>query len=329
MTPTAATAPGMIAVTAPATIAAIAPATIAAIAPATIAAIAPATIAVIAPGAMGSAVGGRLREGGATVLTSLAGRSAASAGRAAAAGMVAVADGGLAGADVVLSIVPPGEAVALAERLAPVLAGGRAVYVDCNAIDVRTARRVAGVMGAAGVRFADGGIIGGPPKAGEAGPVLYLSGEEAAGLGTLAELGLRVRVMDGPVGAASALKMSYAGITKGLTGLAAAMILAAERAGAAEALHEELGASQAALLARFANGLPDMYGKAYRWVAEMREIAAFVGAEAPEHAIYQGLAGLFEHIAADWDGAKAEVGVLERFIARPGQAGQGSGPGRS
>ena len=122
--------------------------------------------------------------------------------------------------------------------------------------------------------------------------------------------------MDGPVGAASALKMGYAGITKGLTAIGAAMILAATRAGAGEALHAELAASQPQLLARFARAMPDMYGKAYRWVAEMREIAAFVG-DQPEHAIYEGMAGLFEHIAADEAGEKAETGEIDRFLAIP------------
>lgn len=278
------------------------------------------TIAVIAPGAMGSAVGARLHAGGATVLTSLLGRSAASASRAGAAGMEPADDDRIAGADIVLSIVPPGEAVALAERLAPALgrSARKPVYVDCNAIDVRTARRVEAVLAPTGAGFADGGIIGGPPKPGDAGPTFYLSGDAAGRLGELAGLGLKVRVLEAPVGAASALKMSYAGITKGLTGLGAAMILAASRAGAGEALHEELQASQPQLLARFGKGMGDMYPKAYRWVAEMREIAAFIGPEAPEHVIYEGMAGLYEHIAADFAGGRAETGAIDRFLATGG-----------
>jgi L-threonate 2-dehydrogenase len=60
--------------------------------------------------------------------------------------------------------------------------------------------------------------------------------------------GLDIRIVGGGMGAASALKMSYAGITKGLTALGAAMMLGATRAGVAEALHAELAASQPALL---------------------------------------------------------------------------------
>ena len=90
--------------------------------------------------------------------------------------------------------------------------------------------------------------------------------------------GLDIRVLEGPIGAASALKMSYAGITKGFTALGAAMALAATRAGAAEALHRELADSQPALLGWLTRQVPRMYPKAYRWVAEMEEIAGFIGA---------------------------------------------------
>ena len=78
-------------------------------------------IAVIAPGMMGSGVGQRLAENGADVITSLAGRGKASAERAWAASMRAVDDAAFADADVILSIVPPGNALDLAQRLAPVL----------------------------------------------------------------------------------------------------------------------------------------------------------------------------------------------------------------
>ena len=94
-------------------------------------------LAVIAAGGMGSAVGKRLTENGVRVLTSLDGRSDASAARAKAAGMIAASDPEIATADIVLSIVPPGEALPLAQRLAPALsaANKKPVYADCNAVN--------------------------------------------------------------------------------------------------------------------------------------------------------------------------------------------------
>lgn len=275
------------------------------------------TIAVIAPGAMGSGIARRLTDGGAAVPTLLDGRSVATRGRAQAAGMQATDEAAIAAADIILSIVPPGEAAALADRLAPALraAPRKPIYVDCNAVNVETVQAIAAAVAPTGAGFADGGIIGGPPVPGGAGPVLYLAGPEAARLGVLGELGLRIRVLDGPVGAASALKMAYAGINKGLTGLAAAMILAADRAGAGPALHAELADSQPQLLAKFERSVPDMYAKAYRWVAEMREIADFLGPDDPARLIYEGFAGLYERLAADVAGEKRDVAALDAFLA--------------
>ncbi len=75
-------------------------------------------VAVIAPGMMGAAVGKRLVDHGLKVLTSLQGRSAETSARAKAAGMVAASDEEIAATDFILSILPPGDAVALAQRFA-------------------------------------------------------------------------------------------------------------------------------------------------------------------------------------------------------------------
>ena len=76
-------------------------------------------VAVIAPGMMGAAVAKRLVDHGLKVLTSLEGRSAETRGRAKSAGLVAASDEEIAAADFILSILPPGDAVALAQRFAP------------------------------------------------------------------------------------------------------------------------------------------------------------------------------------------------------------------
>ena len=95
--------------------------------------------------------------------------------------------------------------------------------------------RIARVMQETGATFVDGGIIGGPPKPGSKATKIYLSGPESAPrVAELAKYGLHMPIQPGPIGAASAMKMSYAGITKGFTALGAAMMLAATRAGTAE-----------------------------------------------------------------------------------------------
>ena len=113
------------------------------------------------------------------------------------------------------------------------------------------------------------------------GPLIYTSGPHAPALEMLAQHGLRVSDLQGPVGAASGLKMSYAGITKGLTALASAMMLAATRFGAASAL------------------------------------AAFAGENGPTRDIYTGIAALYAGLAQDAAGPKQEIGALDVFFGRP------------
>ncbi len=260
-----------------------------------------AVIGVIAQGMMGAGVGRRLRENGAEVRTLLSGRSPASAERAKAAGMVAAANERelLSGADFFLSILPPGEAEPLARRLAPTLTAldRKPVYVDCNAVSPQTAIRIGEIIAPTGADFVDGGIIGGPPRPGYS-PTIYASGSLAGQTAVLRDWGIDWRVIDGPAGAASALKMSYAGITKGTTAIASAMLLGAARFGCSEALIAELTESQPEMLARFRQGIPRMYDKAYRWVGEMEEISDFLEKNLPSHDIYAAIARLYGYLAA-------------------------------
>jgi 3-hydroxyisobutyrate dehydrogenase-like beta-hydroxyacid dehydrogenase len=259
-----------------------------------------AVIGVIAQGMMGSGVGRRLRESGAEVRTLLSGRSSASAARAKAAGMAAAADERelLSGADFFLSILPPGEAEALAQRVAPALKtlDRKPVYVDCNAVSPQTAIRIGEIVAPTAAHFVDAGIIGGPPRPGYS-PTIYASGPTAGQTAVLRDWGIDWRVIDGPIGAASALKMSYAGITKGTTAIASAMLLGAARFGCAEALIAELTESQPEMLARFREGIPRMYDKAYRWVAEMEEISDFLEQNPPSRDIYAAIARLYGYLA--------------------------------
>jgi len=259
------------------------------------------TVAIIAQGTMGAGVGKRLHESGAAVRTSLAGRGKNSAERARDAGMQAMADEHalLDGADFFLSILPPGEAESLAHRLAPALTAlpNKPIYIDCNAVSPQTARRIAAIIAPTGAEFVDAGIIGGPPRPGYS-PHIYASGPAVAQTAVLRDWGIDWRPIDGPIGAASGLKMSYAGITKGTTAIAAAMLLGAARFGCGEALIAELSASQPDMLKRMRGSIPSMYDKAYRWVGEMEEISDFLGANPPSRDMYAAIARLYAFLAA-------------------------------
>jgi hypothetical protein len=71
--------------------------------------------------------------------------------------------------------------------------------------------------------------------------------------------------------------MSYAGLTKGLIAIGAAMVAGARRAGLSVALRAELERSQPELLRMLRTLVPAMFPKAYRWVAEMEQIGEFLG----------------------------------------------------
>ena len=274
------------------------------------------TVAVIAQGAMGAGVGGRLAERGLRVVTSLAGRSEASAKRAAAAGMIPVSDQEVARADYFLSILPPGDALSLAEKMAALIgpSNKKPVYIDCNAVSPPTKIKIGSAVTKAGSPFVDVAILGLPPRAGYDGPAMIASGPDTGQFVPLGEFGLKIRTIEGPVGAASALKMSYAGITKGFTALGSMMMLAAIRGGIEGELRAELERSHPAFVANFTRAVPDMFGKAYRFVAEMEEIADFAGEDKAARQMYLAFADFYTRIAADFDGKKEETGALAKFL---------------
>jgi L-threonate 2-dehydrogenase len=278
----------------------------------------PSIVAVIAPGMMGSAVATRLTSNGVEVRTLLSGRSDATRARARAAGMADASREQVAAANFIMSIVPPGQALALAESLAPAMrvAERKPIYIDCNAVSPDTVLQIDHVVREAGATFVDGGIIGPPPEPNSDKTRIYLSGPDAAKAAVLEQYGLSMPVQPGSIGAASAMKMSYAGITKGFTALGATMMLAATRAGTADALLAEMKVSQPALLNWLTTQMPKMHSKAYRWVAEMEEIAVFVGPGQTGDGFYQTAAALYEKIAADFEGPKIETRALDAFSAK-------------
>jgi 3-hydroxyisobutyrate dehydrogenase-like beta-hydroxyacid dehydrogenase len=275
------------------------------------------TVAIVAAGNMGAGIARRLTEHGLKVVTLLTGRSAASQARAREAGMVAVSADELVDVDLLLSIVPPASALSFAEQIAFALKSARRkpVFVDCNAVNPATVRHIHAVISATGADFIDAGIIGFPPVHGTSeGPHIYASGEHAARLEALSAYGLDIRVLGGAIGTASALKMAYAGISKGHIAIFAAMVLAASRSGTGEALRKELAESDSALLASMAHRVPRMFSKAWRWGPEMREIAEFASEDRAAGEIWTNIAQLYERLAQDLNGDKKEIEALERFF---------------
>lgn len=231
---------------------------------------------ILHPGAMGQSIGATCAG---RVIWAGADRSAATAQRAAAAGLddVGTVADLTAAADVVVSVCPPGAALDQAQKVAATGFGG--IYVDANAISPDTARTIAALF----PRFVDGGIVG-PPAHRPGTTRLYLSGELAD---EVAERwrgsDLETRIVRGGAGAASAVKMCFAGWTKGTSALLLAIRAVAEAEGVTEDLVGEWATSMPDLIVR-SDATPRGVGpKAWRFAPEMEEIAAtFAGAGLPD-----------------------------------------------
>jgi len=262
-------------------------------------------IGLLHPGEMGAAVGRCLTESGHTVLWASDGRSPATEARATAAGLTdARTIAAVAGqAGIILSVCPPHAAADTAWAVH----GFRGLYVDANAISPGTAREVAQMITDTGGRYVDGGIIGSPP-ARPGTTRLYLSGVDA---GQMAELfagtPLDARVISGSATAASAVKMAYAGWTKGSAALLLGLRALAREQGVEDALLAEWELSLPDLAGRSEGAARSALAKGWRWVAEMEEIAATMAAAGLPDGFHQAAAEIFRRSPRDSQAAGAEL----------------------
>ena len=254
-------------------------------------------IGLLHPGEMGAAIGALLVERGDEVLWLPQGRSKATARRAADAGLTSGEN--LLDAEVILSVCPPHAALDVARSLE----GTHALVIDANAVSPMTAGQVGELIGD---RWADGGIVGPPPRR-EGTTRLYLSGKHAAEAARLFE-GTRLEpvVLDGSPVAASALKMAYAAWTKGSTALLLSALASASANGVEEALRAEWRRSQPDLDARLPGAAKSAASKGWRWVGEMHEIASTFAAAGLPSGFHEAAAEVFDRAARPTPGDPAE-----------------------
>ncbi|MGW1052114.1 DUF1932 domain-containing protein [Streptomyces sp. NPDC002521] len=271
-------------------------------------------VGIVHPGAMGARVAAQAVAAGARVWWVPEGRSAGTRRRAAEAGLRGAADlTELAErCETVLSVCPPAAALDVAASVAA--AGFRGVYVDANAVGPQRMGEIGALFAGSAVTLVDGGITGPPPRT-TGTTRLYLSGEPDAVAavsalfdGTL----LTPHPLTGPVGRASALKLSFAAYNKISYALAAHASALADAHDVLDELRDlaaqALAGTPLADPLRLATAGP----RAWRWEPEMREIA-----QACEEA---GLPGDFARAAARtfgrWDEHKDDRTVTgDRLIA--------------
>jgi 3-hydroxyisobutyrate dehydrogenase-like beta-hydroxyacid dehydrogenase len=236
-----------------------------------------ATVAVIGTGDMGHAVGGALVRAGYRVVTAGAGRSALTRRLAAEAGIedLGTLEAAVGTADVVLSIVPPAAATTFAAAAAGAMlaAGVRPAFADCNAVAPQTVLAIERALRPAGAPFVDVGIVGRGPGVGREPTRFYVSGEARAAVLELAVDELELIDLGPEIGRASAMKMAYSALNKGIDALLTAVLLAGERLGVRGPLMRELAFSQAEALERMEARVPFLGATAKRFAPEMAEIA--------------------------------------------------------
>ena len=258
-------------------------------------------IGVMSPGDMGQAVAQQLRQKGFNVCTALDKRSARSKQLARDAGLTDVGSIGnlTAKCEVILSVMNPGAALDFATEVAQVLSLNkrRPLLVDCNAISPVTLQTINAKVTAAGGRCVDASIIGPPPR-GAAKTCLYVSGPEAHELEQLATPQITVRVLSDRLGDASAIKICYGAMNKGMIAMALEVLIAARRLGVDAALEAQLKETHRDIHDRIIGALPVMPPKAYRWVPEMLQIAQTFEAAGMTPRMFLGAADMYEFVAA-------------------------------
>ncbi|KAI5868308.1 6-phosphogluconate dehydrogenase C-terminal domain-like protein [Durotheca rogersii] len=290
-------------------------------------------IGILSIGDMGAGLARLLGAHGFAVATNCGGRGPDTVARARAAGVELLADDRalVRACGLVLSVVPPRDAHAIARRVLAALDAEDAetpsppeplYFADLNAVAPSTVRDIAALFApraaaavaaeAPGprpreVRFVDGCILGLPPapktpapdapsSSSSSSPSSVADDDLAAvleqtwtrpriptsgpwGLASIAGHGPRLAAVlassavGADVGAASGLKMCFAAVSKGFIALATQSFATARALGVLPALEAELAAVLPHHHAAAVRGVVAMPPKAYRWVAEMREIA--------------------------------------------------------
>ncbi|KAH7065014.1 hypothetical protein B0J12DRAFT_723099 [Macrophomina phaseolina] len=215
-------------------------------------------------------------------------------------------------ADYILSIVPPRDAIATANRIIDAYTSTSRdttkpplYFLDLNAIAPSTARTIESAITsrAPAIRFVDGGIIGMPPTPHNEPqssapsepssspstdpalasslltwkrPSIPVSGPHAITAAPLsgAHLAtvLSIKHLSNEIGPASGLKASFAALTKGFTALSLQSYSTAHQLGVLPELQLQLSARFPHHRAAAERSIVSMQHKAYRWVGEMEEI---------------------------------------------------------
>lgn len=173
--------------------------------------------------------------------------------------------------EIILSVCPPHAAEDVARSV--VETGFQGLYTDANAISPQRCIKMGQFMQSTGIRFVDGGIIGGPAWTPNE-TWLYLSGRHAQEISLCFSNGpLETKIVGDEIGKASALKMCYAAYSKGTTALLGAIVAASEALGVREELYQQWDMDNEGFSKQVNQRVARVTAKAWRFEGEMKEIA--------------------------------------------------------
>ena len=273
-------------------------------------------VGVLHPGEMGVTVLESLVENDVSATWVKGGRSESTVRRASSIPSVDTLEELIHSVGIIMSVCPPSAALEVARNISD--KGFKGIYVDANAISPLESRKVSELFGAA---FVDGGIIGPPAK--EAGTTrIYLSGMRSREVVDLFEIGpfeaIALSDSSDPeeITAASALKMAYAGFSKGSSALLLAVNAFARKSGVLEALHKEWEISAPGLVRRSQNTAVSISRKAWRFGAEMDFISESFDEKNLPPEFHQGASALYRALEEFKDQPPAELIALLGALSR-------------
>ena len=217
-------------------------------------------------------------------------------------------------AELIVSIVVPSAAARVAAKIAEaVKTAGRKdlLFLDANAISPMTADEIAETLRPAGVNFVDGGIIGSAARIGK-GTIVYVSGPAASRLQALEEFKIPIKVLGANTNQASAFKVVYAGLTKGLQGLFCELLMGARRFGLLDEIRAQYEESFPGLLDKVSGSIVGLQIHAGRRAEEMDELKRTFNHHGMDSFMAPAVQKVLEAIAA------LEVGKASASGAREG-----------
>jgi 3-hydroxyisobutyrate dehydrogenase-like beta-hydroxyacid dehydrogenase len=226
-------------------------------------------------------------------------------------------------ATIVMSLVPPAAALPVARDVASHLSSRRSplLYLDANAIDPKQVIEIGATIEANGGHCVDGSIVGSSADAAHC--VLYLSGRERDRVAQLFAGSLATRSMGDRLGQASAFKLAYSGLLKGIAALAFEVAVAAEEQGFLEELlrvYRDLPTVMLFIERVLPSYIPHAARRAEELLAEARHHASLGLTAAMAEAAAGTIARVSHTDFGDLDQAPIDMSIehMIRLIARDG-----------